>query len=147
MLIAQIDNANIGRIDHYRKLFPYTVFEDTGPTDEWLQQNSCKKVNSFKEHDQETELLESCDPYVEGDWVYVVRVRSKTQEEIQIDLSVKAARVRAQRNQLLKDSDWTQGRDIPDATATAWAIYRQALRDLPQQEGFPTDITWPQQPE
>ena len=146
MLIAQIDNANIGRIDHYRKLFPYTVFEDTGPTDEWLQQNSCKKVNSFKEHDQETEILEACDPYVEGNYVYVVRVRSKTQEEVDVDIAVKAARVRAQRNQLLKDSDWTQGKDIPDEVSTVWATYRQALRDIPNQEEFPTNVTWPVAP-
>ena len=56
-----------------------------------------------------------------------------------------AKSVRTQRTQLLKDSDWTQ---IADSTAdkTAWATYRQALRDVPSQAGFPWTITWPTQP-
>ena len=56
-----------------------------------------------------------------------------------------AASVRAQRTQLLKDCDWTQ---IADSTAdkTAWATYRQALRDITGQAGFPWTITWPNDP-
>ena len=47
-----------------------------------------------------------------------------------------AAQVRAKRDQLLKDSDWTQLPDTP-ADKEAWATYRQALRDLPTSAGFP----------
>jgi len=56
-----------------------------------------------------------------------------------------AANVRNQRTEKLKDCDWTQ---IADSTAdkTAWATYRQALRDVPLQTGFPWEITWPTQP-
>jgi len=56
-----------------------------------------------------------------------------------------AKSVRNQRTQLLKDSDWTQ---IADSTAdkTAWATYRQALRDITSQAGFPWTITWPDAP-
>ena len=56
-----------------------------------------------------------------------------------------AANVRRQRTEKLKDCDWTQ---IADSTAdkTAWATYRQALRDVPSQTGFPWEITWPTQP-
>jgi hypothetical protein len=54
--------------------------------------------------------------------------------------------VRQQRNSLLAASDWTQANDIPQATKDAWAVYRQALRDVPQQAGFPTNITWPEKP-
>jgi hypothetical protein len=56
-----------------------------------------------------------------------------------------AANVRNQRTQLLKDCDWTQ---IADSTAdkTAWATYRQALRDITGQAGFPWTITWPKDP-
>lgn len=57
-----------------------------------------------------------------------------------------AFRVRAERSQLLTASDWTQVIDAP-VDQGAWATYRQALRDLPQQEGFPTTITWPVKPE
>jgi len=56
-----------------------------------------------------------------------------------------ATSVRNQRTQLLKDCDWTQ---IADSTAdkTAWATYRQALRDITSQAGFPWTITWPKDP-
>jgi hypothetical protein len=53
--------------------------------------------------------------------------------------------VRASRNTLLTDSDWTQVADSPVDQA-AWATYRQALRDITAQEGFPWDIEWPEQP-
>lgn len=51
--------------------------------------------------------------------------------------------VRSERNGKLMDSDWTQLPDVPLATKALWATYRQALRDVPQQSGFPTTFTWP----
>jgi hypothetical protein len=56
-----------------------------------------------------------------------------------------ATSVRASRTQMLKDCDWTQ---IVDSTAdkTAWATYRQALRDITGQAGFPWTVTWPDAP-
>ena len=60
--------------------------------------------------------------------------------------SEKAAEIREQRNQKLKDSDWTQVADAP-VSQLAWATYRQALRDIPSQQGFPWDVQWPTQPE
>jgi hypothetical protein len=58
----------------------------------------------------------------------------------------KAADARATRDQLLRECDWTQGRDIADAIATPWAVYRAALRDLTTQEGFPNTVIWPTPP-
>jgi hypothetical protein len=56
-----------------------------------------------------------------------------------------AANVRTSRNDLLTKCDWTQ---IADSTAdkTVWATYRQALRDVTAQDGFPWNVTWPEQP-
>ena len=56
-----------------------------------------------------------------------------------------AKNVRADRTKRLADSDWTQ---IADSTAdkAAWAEYRQALRDITAQEGFPWTIDWPVAP-
>ena len=56
-----------------------------------------------------------------------------------------AANVRRSRNDLLTKCDWTQ---IADSTANkpAWATYRQALRDVTVQDGFPWNVTWPQEP-
>lgn len=57
-----------------------------------------------------------------------------------------AKSVRTSRNDKLKECDWTQ---ISDATVdkALWATYRQELRDISSQEGFPWTITWPTQPE
>lgn len=57
-----------------------------------------------------------------------------------------ADQVRSKRNALLTASDWTQVADAP-VDQEAWATYRQELRDIPQQEGFPVDINWPAEPE
>lgn len=54
--------------------------------------------------------------------------------------------LRARRDALLAACDWTQCRDVPDATAAAWQPYRQALRDLSKQAGFPDSVTWPVAP-
>jgi len=56
-----------------------------------------------------------------------------------------AKSIRTSRTEMLKDCDWTQ---IADSTAdkTAWATYRQALRDVPSQAGFPWTIAWPETP-
>ena len=56
--------------------------------------------------------------------------------------------LRAQRNQLLAASDWTQGNDSPLSTESksAWAAYRAALRNLPDVTTDPLNPTWPQSP-
>ena len=58
-----------------------------------------------------------------------------------------AENVRFQRNSILAATDWTQAADVPQATKDKWAPYRQALRDIPQQPGFPENITWPVAPD
>lgn len=55
--------------------------------------------------------------------------------------------IRARRDARLQESDWTQAADVPQATRDKWAPYRQALRDVPQQAGFPDNIQWPTKPE
>lgn len=54
-------------------------------------------------------------------------------------------RVRQQRDRLLSGSDITQLPDSP-FDAAAWATYRQALRDIPQNQTDPNDIAWPEAP-
>jgi len=63
----------------------------------------------------------------------------------QVDEALLAAQTRNHRNYLLAASDWTQVNDAPVDRA-AWAVYRQALRDVPQQAGFPNVIEWPVAP-
>ncbi len=49
---------------------------------------------------------------------------------------------RAERNAKLAETDWTASSDV--TMSDAMKTYRQALRDVPEQSGFPTDITWPE---
>ncbi|NML43506.1 phage tail protein [Ramlibacter sp. G-1-2-2] len=58
-----------------------------------------------------------------------------------------AATARTQRDALLLACDWTQLRDVPDSVCTPWGTYRQALRDLAGQAGFPRNIEWPAAPQ
>ncbi len=53
-----------------------------------------------------------------------------------------ATAIRAERDRLLRASDWTQVADAP-VDQEAWALYRQALRDVPEQVGFPVAVEWP----
>jgi hypothetical protein len=56
-----------------------------------------------------------------------------------------AKSVRASRDEKLKDCDWTQVADAPVDKAV-WATYRQALRDVTAQTGFPWTVEWPVAP-
>lgn len=74
-----------------------------------------------------------------GDIVEFVPPLGPSEEEI-------ALKVRSKRNSLLSSSDWTQLPDAPVDQA-AWANYRQNLRNIPNQEGFPENVIWPIEPE
>ena len=63
----------------------------------------------------------------------------------QVQADRKWAEVRRERDRLLDASDWTQAPDAP-VDAQAWADYRQALRDIPQDFASPDDVVWPEQP-
>ena len=134
-------------VGDYRVLFSNTSFGVSGPSDEFLASNNAKKVTLFKAHDRLTQKLVSCDPYEDGEFVSMVQVESLTSDEIQAAKDSAMSQIRGQRNQLLKNCDWTQ---IADCTAdkTAWATYRQALRDLPLSITDPrTFADWPHDPD
>ena len=76
-------------------------------------------------------------------WTYANGVF--TAPAIEITDEEKAEFLRKKRNLLLTESDWTQVVDAPVDQA-AWAIYRQVLRDIPAQVGFPSEVTWPTEP-
>jgi hypothetical protein len=62
------------------------------------------------------------------------------------DESVHPSRIH--RNNKLKESDWVVMPDSPikDGDLQEWMDYRQALRDVPQQSGFPDEVDWPIKP-
>ena len=68
-------------------------------------------------------------------------IEDKTAEELAAEEAVMAAKVRSERDSKLAPSDWM---GLSDNTMTPeWAAYRQALRDVPAQEGFPHTVVWP----
>ena len=83
---------------------------------------------------------------IDGKWYTKYSVadiddEAKTAKDVE-----QAKSVRTTRNEKLKDSDWTQIADAP-VDKEIWATYRQALRDVPTQSGFPWEVTWPTQGE
>ena len=80
MDIAKLDNGNIV-VGNYKELFPNTSFPITGPNDDFYTENGCLKVSVFKEHDRASQMLVGCDPYIENDVVYNVRVEARPQQE------------------------------------------------------------------
>ena len=57
-----------------------------------------------------------------------------------------AAEIRKERDSKLAETDWTQVADAP-ISQEDWAAYRTLLRSIPEQEGFPNEVTWPVEPE
>ncbi len=68
-----------------------------------------------------------------------------TEEERLAKLS---SELRSKRNIRLDECDKYMVSDFPlsEEQRQAWVIYRQVLRDLPNQEGFPTEVVWPEKP-
>lgn len=81
----------------------------------------------------------------DGKWYTKYSVADMDAEAIALKDAEQAKAMRDQRNQKLKDSDWTQVADAPVDKAV-WAAYRQSLRDITAQAGFPWDVQWPTQP-
>lgn len=94
-----------------------------------------------------TQVLEEGTPVFTDDrWTQTFTVRDMTAEEVTSRNEAQATQVRAERNDKLAATDWTQVVDAPVDQAT-WATYRQALRDITEQDGFPWSVQWPTQPE
>jgi len=56
----------------------------------------------------------------------------------------KSEEVRNERNRLIQQSDWMANSDV--TMSDEWRTYRQALRDITAQVGFPNDVIWPTEP-
>lgn len=84
----------------------------------------------------------------ENEVVEYQKVRNKTEQEITEELTNMWGVIRDKRNELLKESDWTQLPDSPltNQKQTEWQLYRQQLRDITHQSD-PFGIQWPTPPE
>ena len=146
MKIAIIDGSTVKQIGEHKVLFPNTCFTRLGPNDSFLTENNCKKVVNVT-YNSTTQKLNSVSPYIDGDYVKEYEVVSLTTSEKTAVNNAQWSKIREERTQKLKDSDWTQLGDSPlsDSKKTEWKTYRQSLRDITKQTD-PFNITWATEP-
>ena len=82
-------------------------------------------------------------PDITEDGVTTTKAQQEAAYQALVDATA-AANVRADRNARLAATDWRACSDL--TLSTEWATYRQALRDVPAQSGFPHTVTWPDEP-
>lgn len=161
MLIAKVQNEQVIEVADCAAMFPNTSFPSTGPDAEFMAENSCMYINTFKPYDQSTEKLISVAPYVQVDdpanplqWVYTVDVTPLTPEEIaQREASAKQ-RNKAQAESLLQTTDWTATVDINNpqysnpylGNQDAFLAYRSAVRQIAINPPV-TVLEWPTKPD
>lgn len=115
-------------------LSSYNVFE--------VQQSERPTVDHTKN------VVESNPALVGNTWMQQWATENASAEEIAERVAYEEAAVRDQRNHKLQLSDWTQMLDSPltDAKKLEWSTYRQSLRDITSQSGFPFNVTYPANP-
>ena len=106
--------------------------------------------------DQNTQncFLSDSATQVDGVWVYSWVVTNKTSEEISAHNDAVSKQVRYERDKLLAESDWVTVKAVDQNAQDSlgvqipqvWLDYRQALRDITSQAGFPHNVTWPEEP-
>lgn len=79
----------------------------------------------------------------EGIWYQTYVVSDLSSEDVSTKYQLKSSEIRDARDRMIAATDWTQSPDVPQAIKSQWALYRQALRDVPQQAEFPFNVVWP----
>ena len=105
------------------------------------------KTPPAPDYDPETHFVEYAPvpSFADGSWVYAPSVRPLSSEQIAERTERRSAEVRARRSGLLAETDWAALSDV--TMSPEMAAYRQALRDVTAQAGFPDTVTWPLKPE
>jgi hypothetical protein len=93
----------------------------------------------------QTAFKDGVEQDAQGRWLWKWSISEMDDEAKAAKDAEQAKNIRSDRDKRLSDTDWTQVADAPVDKAV-WATYRQALRDVPAQAGFPYDITWPEKP-
>ena len=149
-LIAANKNMSMPKVwgeGVYEALGVDVVFETPRPTPtaaykqivrDGTEQNSKDQwVQKWKEQDMFADTTDD-------DGVETTKAEHEAAYQARLDADAAAA-VRSRRDELLAEKDWMGLSDV--TMSSDWATYRQALRDVPSQSGFPHDITWPEKPE
>ena len=158
MQIAKIKDNAVEKIGEHTDLFPNVSFPASGPTSDWMTENSVMPVTMSRSYDRMTQKSTSVDPYIEDNVVYLHKIESltdseKTAAETEVNNQT-AARNREERNRRLAETDWMACSDV--TMAENWKTYRQALRDITKHSNWPNlkvpdmdgsgDNDWPVEP-
>ena len=138
-------------------VFNITVAEDL--TSEWIIEESETKKWHVKlgvhnpetqiEFTSENDVKQLMEPLLRNNQNYWSVLLTAAEQKVADTPSEKAV-VRDKRDALLNKYEWTvTSPDLTDDKKAEWKTYRQALRDLPDQSGFPWEadgMTWPTKP-
>jgi hypothetical protein len=97
-----------------------------------------------------TQRMVEIAPLFDGQsWIQQWAVEALPQDEIDARNAQQASSVRAERNRRIADTDWLVIKALEAGQPQDFSVaaYRQALRDIPSQPGFPWDIVWPEVPQ
>ena len=121
MLIAIVNGQTVEQVGDYQVLFPNTSFPSSGPTTEWMAENSCMYVNTYLPYDPTTQILTTVAPYIlvadstkPLNWVYTVQVEQMTPEQIAAYQANLAQQIATQGKTILSNTDWTSIADVAD---------------------------------
>lgn len=97
----------------------------------------------YEMHEGRMPWYEGCAEYVNDHYDALITIYES------VEKNNLATAVRDKRDKLLEACDYLMALDYPLSTAAReqWREYRQALRDIPQQEGFPNAVEWPTKPQ
>lgn len=148
MRVAKVFDGLVVELDEVSVLFPSTSFTQAGPNDEFLVEHSCMRVVDDVPFDNQTQKVIEVSPYILMGAVYTRMAVLLTPEEIQTRITEMWGAIRVRRNQLLRECDYTVGRDSPysEEDQQVWMAYREELRNLPQTQTDPANIVWPTKP-
>ena len=151
MFVKAINNQVVAypySVGDLRRDNPNTSFPKTIPLETMAAFNMYPvETGNYPAYDAETQRIEHSNQPVlsNGKWELTKTIVPLTAEQLQEKVDAKAAEARRERDQLLAASDWWA---VSDRTMSAdQTAYRQALRDITAQAGFPNNITWPTKPE
>lgn len=126
MLIAKVQGQTVLDVADYQSMFPDVSFPPSGPSPEWLAENSCMPVSVWLPYDPTTQYLESVAPYIDGEYVYTIQVAQLTPEMIEQMHQSEAAQNKTKAVNLLSQTDWTAIPDVADPAKSDPYLVNQA---------------------
>jgi hypothetical protein len=140
-------NYTIGdlRKDHPNVSFPRNI------SDEVLAAYNVFRVTELPAPDYNSRthrLVTQAPALVNNVWTVSRIAVAKDQAQIDNETAQAAANVRADRDRRIAETDWMviKHLELNENIPGVWEVYRQALRDVPAQAGFPWEVTWPEKP-